>query len=225
MRTKVQATHGTRSRSAELTRQQILDAALRLFAARGYAGASTKAITETGHVTKPVLYYHFGSKAGLFRAIVDQNENRLLEVISQIKGEVQSTPERLVEICAAMFQFACDRPEDMSLAVDLLLQGRKLRPPHKRCFGKAQKRLAVIQEVMEQGKIDGLLSKQIDSRQLAVGFLGMIHLHILFHLANPRSPLTRRTAENAVGLFLQGAASAKPKHFTFPTQATKGTAK
>jgi AcrR family transcriptional regulator len=211
MKLNCQVRTGTRSRSAEQTRQQILDAALRLFAARGYAGTGTKAIVETGHVTKPVLYYYFGNKAGLFRAIVDQNENRLLELISKIKGEAKKTPERLLEICAAMFQFACDRPEVMSLAVDLLLQAKEQRPPHKHCFGKAQKRLAVIQEVMEQGKLEGTLRKQLDSRQLAVGFLGMIHLHILYRLANPGSPLTRHAAETAVSLFLKGAAAEDQK--------------
>lgn len=150
----------TRSRSAEQTRQQILDAALRLFAARGYAGTGTQAITKAAHVTKPVLYYHFGSKAGLFRAIVDQNENRLLEELSKIKGHVKSTPEWLMKICAAMFEFACDRPERMSLAIDLLLQAKEQRPPEQHCLGKAQKRLALIQEVMEQGKLEGTLRKQ-----------------------------------------------------------------
>lgn len=194
MRLNRQALKGARSSSAEQTRQQILDAALRLFAARGYAGTGTRVIIDAAHVTKPTLYYYFGSKAGLFRTIVDQNENRLLELISRIKGEARNTPERLLEICAAMFQFACDRPEVMSLAVDLLLQAREQGPPHKHCFGKAQKRLAVIQEVMEQGKNEGTLRNQFDRRHLAVGFLGMIHFHILFRLANPRSPLTRSTA-------------------------------
>ena len=114
-------------------------------------------------MTKPVLYYHFGSKAGLFRAVVDSAENQLLELISRIKGDVENAPDRLVEICAAMFQFACDRPEVMSLAVDLLLQAKEQGPPHRHCFGKAQKRLAVIQDVMEQGKIEGTLRDQLDS--------------------------------------------------------------
>ena len=124
-----------------------------------------------------------------------------------------------------MFQFACDRPEVMSLAVDLLLQAREQGPPHKHCFGKAQKRLAVIQEVMEQGKNEGTLRNQFDRRHLAVGFLGMIHFHILFRLANPRSPLTRSTAEEAVCLFLAGAATGKAKHFLLNAQPRKETAK
>jgi AcrR family transcriptional regulator len=215
----------SRSNNSERTRQKILDAALRLFADHGYAGASTQAIIEASRVTKPVLYYHFGSKAGLFRAVVDRAENQLLEMISRIKGEVKNTPERLVEICAAMFQFACDRPEVMSLAVDLLLQAKEQGPPHKHCFGKAQKRIAVIQDVMEQGKAERTLRNQFDSRQLAVGFLGMIYLHILFRLADPRRLLTRSTAEQAVSLFLRGAATAKLQPVPINTTQIKASTK
>ena len=209
MRSKRQVVNLSRSNNTERTRRKILDAALRQFAAHGYAGASTQAIIEASQVTKPVLYYHFGSKAGLFRVVVDRAENQLLELISRIKGDVEDTPERLVEICAAMFQFACDRPEVMSLAVDLLLQAKEQGPPHKHCFGKAQKRLALIQDVMEQGKIGRALRNQFDSRLFAVGFLGMIHLHILLRLADARRLLTRSTAEQAVSLFLKGAATGK----------------
>ena len=211
MRTKCPAMNVSRSGNTERTRQKILDAALRLFAARGYAGTGTQAIIEASNVTKPVLYYHFGSKAGLFRAIVDRTENQLLDLISRIKGDVKSAPGRLVQICAAMFQAACDQPEVMSLAIDLLLQAKEQGPPHKHCFGKAQKRLAVIREVMEQGKIEGTLRDQIDSGQMAVGFLGMVHYHILFHLA-ARSPLTRNKAVEAVSLFLKGAMIGKSKN-------------
>jgi AcrR family transcriptional regulator len=213
--------NASRSYNTERTRQKILDAALHLFAAHGYTGASTQAIIEASQVTKPVLYYHFGSKAGLFRAVVDRAENQLLEMISRIKGDVENTPERLVEICAAMFKFACDRPEVMSLAVDLLLQAKEQGPPHNHCFGKAQKRLAVIQDVMEQGQIENALRNRFNSRLLAVGFLGMIHLHILFRLADPRSLLTRSTAKQAVSLFLEGAATGKLQPVPINTQQMK----
>ena len=48
-------------------REAILKAAMRLFAKKGYAGASTREICETAGITKPVLYYHFRSKQHLYR--------------------------------------------------------------------------------------------------------------------------------------------------------------
>ncbi len=48
-----------------------MDAALRLFASHGYRGASVERIATLARVAKPAIYYHFGSKDGLYRALVE----------------------------------------------------------------------------------------------------------------------------------------------------------
>ena len=57
---------------------QIARTAARLFAARGYDATPVRAIVEAAGVTKPTLYYHFGSKAGLAKAVLTDPLNRLL---------------------------------------------------------------------------------------------------------------------------------------------------
>jgi len=57
-------------RAPGLTRQTILAAATREFAARGYAAAGVDRIAREAAVNKAMIYYHFGSKAGLYRAIL-----------------------------------------------------------------------------------------------------------------------------------------------------------
>ncbi|MCU0255944.1 MAG: TetR/AcrR family transcriptional regulator [Vicinamibacterales bacterium] len=52
------------------TPARILDAALGLFATRGYDATSVREICEAAAVTKPTLYHFFHSKDGVFRAIV-----------------------------------------------------------------------------------------------------------------------------------------------------------
>lgn len=198
-----------RAELAEHTRQQILDAALRVFAARGYAGSSTQAIVKAAQVAKPALYYHFGNKEGLFRAVADRTENQLLKLILEITGGALNVPDQLVEISAAMFQFACDHPAAMGLAADLWSEAREHGPSRRHCLGTTHHRLAVIQKVMEQGVIERTIRDQFGSQHLAVSFLGVLHSHILFRLANPRNALTRHTAEQAVSLFLEGAANGK----------------
>ncbi|MBU0926943.1 MAG: TetR/AcrR family transcriptional regulator [Spirochaetes bacterium] len=54
----------------ETTRGRILDEATRLFAARGYEAVGVQDLCESSGVTKPTLYYHFGSKAGLLDALL-----------------------------------------------------------------------------------------------------------------------------------------------------------
>lgn len=60
---------GQRSGDPTAVRQALLDAAKVEFAERGYEAASTREILRRAGVTAPVLYHHFGNKAGLFRAV------------------------------------------------------------------------------------------------------------------------------------------------------------
>jgi TetR/AcrR family transcriptional regulator len=55
----------------ESTREKILDEAARLFAVQGYEGTGVQDICDCSDVTKPTLYYHFGSKDGLLAALFE----------------------------------------------------------------------------------------------------------------------------------------------------------
>src|SRR6056297_933621 len=54
------------------TRQRILEAGLEALSAGGYSSISMRRLAESCGVTKPTLYYHFGSKKGLFDAMLKQ---------------------------------------------------------------------------------------------------------------------------------------------------------
>jgi AcrR family transcriptional regulator len=62
----------------ERRRPQILDVALELFLERGYKGTSMEAVARAAGVTKPVVYDCFASKAELFGALLDREEQRML---------------------------------------------------------------------------------------------------------------------------------------------------
>src|ERR1700709_507875 len=51
----------------------------RLFASRGYDATSVREIVEASGVTKPTLYYHFGSKQGLAEALLTKPMTSFLE--------------------------------------------------------------------------------------------------------------------------------------------------
>jgi AcrR family transcriptional regulator len=54
------------------TRESLIKQAARLFAERGYDAVSVREIVEAAGVTKPALYYYFGNKEGLARAVLDE---------------------------------------------------------------------------------------------------------------------------------------------------------
>ena len=58
--------------TAAKTKQALLRSARQVFAEYGYHGATIAEITRRAEVSTPVLYHHFGSKAGLFTAAIEE---------------------------------------------------------------------------------------------------------------------------------------------------------
>ena len=190
---------------SQQTRQRIFDVALKLFADRGYAGTSVHDIAEAAHVAKPALYYHFGSKSGLFRALVEQTEDDVFHVISTAAAPVCPLPERLIRVCLAVFQVATRHGEVVRLALGQSLLARGATPAGRLCLARARRRLGVVRTLIMQGLADGTFRRELGDEQLTLGFVGLLQSHVLVRLVNPRHPLTRRTAEDSVHLFLRGA--------------------
>jgi len=72
-------------------RQRLLETATELFAERGYAGTSVREIVGRAGVSKPVLYYYFKNKEGLYYAILEwaaDVQQGILEEIFAAKGTV-----------------------------------------------------------------------------------------------------------------------------------------
>ena len=61
---------GTAVRNPERTRARILSAALKEFAANGFAGARVDAIARRAAINKRMLYHYFGNKKHLFREVL-----------------------------------------------------------------------------------------------------------------------------------------------------------
>ena len=61
-----------RKHEAERTRQDILDVARTEFVEHGLSGARVDAIAARMRTTKRMIYYYFGSKQGLYLAVLEQ---------------------------------------------------------------------------------------------------------------------------------------------------------
>lgn len=70
---------GTRA-DGELTRTRILEAAGPLFAATGYAETTSKAIAEQAGVDLASINYHFGSRSGLYLAVLTEAHGRVIQL-------------------------------------------------------------------------------------------------------------------------------------------------
>ncbi len=75
---------GRRARArmtASQRREQLVDVGRKLFAEKGFDGASVEEIAHRAAVSKPVVYEHFGGKEGLYAVVVDREISSLLTSI------------------------------------------------------------------------------------------------------------------------------------------------
>src|SRR3984957_14574093 len=103
---------GGYQRGAE-TRARIVAAAIRLFAEKGYEGASTRDIANSAGVNAPALQYYFDSKEGVYIACVEHIVSRVWEMMSEVVGRADSALQNnvsdgeLIEaFCDIQTQFA-----------------------------------------------------------------------------------------------------------------------
>jgi AcrR family transcriptional regulator len=71
-------------RKAEISRGEILDAALACFAARGYHETSVDDIAARAGLSKGAIYWHFAGKRELFLALVDRFSERALRELEAV---------------------------------------------------------------------------------------------------------------------------------------------
>ena len=68
---------------AEITRQRVLEAALKVFSRQGYAAARLEDVADEAGVTRGAIYWHFKNKADLYTTLVGEVMERLEEVVER----------------------------------------------------------------------------------------------------------------------------------------------
>jgi TetR/AcrR family transcriptional regulator len=84
-------------------RERLLAAALDQFTRRGYAATSVRELCEAACITKPVLYYYFKSKEGLYLQLMEESYAQFETILTDLTGFSGSVRERVVHFCAGLF--------------------------------------------------------------------------------------------------------------------------
>lgn len=85
------------------TRRRLLQAAVQVFNKKGYSAASVREIVELANVTKPALYYHFGSKEGVLEAILREGFEEFRATAARAMESPGTTRERLTRLCEDLY--------------------------------------------------------------------------------------------------------------------------
>jgi AcrR family transcriptional regulator len=138
----------------DTTRDRLLRAAQRLFAERGYAGASVRLITAQARANLGAITYHFGSKERLHHAVLTGLFSPLAERI-EAEAEAGGAPLAALErIVIAYFEYFQEHPD----LPRLMLQEMSQQGPFPPELAGLQRRVreAVVQ-LISGGQADGTI--------------------------------------------------------------------
>ena len=90
----------TRTNDPARTMAGILEVATKEFADKGLSGARIDAIAEATHTSKRMIYYYYGSKEGLYLAVLEESYRRMRQIEAELHLEdlePEAALRRLVE--------------------------------------------------------------------------------------------------------------------------------
>ncbi|HJV36256.1 TetR/AcrR family transcriptional regulator [Geomonas sp.] len=137
-------------------RQRLLEAALTLFTTRGYASTTVREIVESAGVSKPVLYYYFNSKEGIYLELISEPFRRHQELIASIAGREGSAKGRILTMCEVLFDHFMENIQVARLLFSIYYgppQGTPLVDMDAQCRVLDVAMLALVKEAMAAGEI------------------------------------------------------------------------
>ena len=100
--------------SASDRRAQLVEVGRTVFAKRGYEATSVEEIADRAHVSKPIVYEHFGGKEGLYAVIVDREMEYVVRRITE--AITTGTPrERIEQAALAFLTYVRDQPDGFAI--------------------------------------------------------------------------------------------------------------
>ncbi len=85
-------------------RTRLLEAGVKLFSEKGYANTSVREIVGLAGVSKPILYYYFKSKEGMFRSIMDHALRQQEQMLTKVLKKPGSVLDRLIYLYQIMYR-------------------------------------------------------------------------------------------------------------------------
>lgn len=96
----------TSENNSEAVRQRLLDSAINIFTQRGYTAATVREIVEAAGVTKPVLYYYFGNKEGIYLEIMKESLAQFSALLKEAEAWGGTAGDRIRRLCGVCYQLA-----------------------------------------------------------------------------------------------------------------------
>lgn len=192
-------------------RQRILDAALKVFAERGFYNAKVSEVARAAGVADGTIYLYFENKDDL---LIQLFEDRMEYIIRRLSDELersQGTPlDRIRSLIHMHVDLATHDPDLAEfITVELRQSGKFIREYENPQFVEY---LRVLRDIIEEGQRTGYIRTGLDSRLLVRAIFGALDevLLTLTLASRSRSVDVHLSADQLADLLLEGMAERAP---------------
>lgn len=102
------------------TKDNILEQAINLFYLKGYNNVGIQEIVESSGITKPTLYYYFGSKKGLLESIINTKTSGLIKDIEDVINKSTNVKTALEQTSRVYLDFSAKNTKIYYLMLQLM---------------------------------------------------------------------------------------------------------
>lgn len=185
-------------------RERLLAAAATLFASKGYAATSVGEIVAAATVTRPVLYYWFRSKEGIFLNLMEGAVQRFDDVMADVRSSEGDAPERLEAICRRVIDLVLENLE-IARIVYAISYGPPQGAPAFDVETVHTRIRAAVREEIARGLAQGTMRGDAEDVQWTV--IGAMSICIEISLSHPALvPDVRALFGRLFGVMLRGIA-------------------
>ncbi|MDA0173908.1 TetR family transcriptional regulator [Solirubrobacter taibaiensis] len=172
------ATPPERSRDRDRTQSEILDVATKEFAEHGYSGARVDEIAERTRTTKRMLYYYFGSKEGLFVAVLERAYAAIREAEREVDVEHLDPVAAIRALAELTFDHHEAHPDFIRLvSIENIHRGEHMGESLQAINAPAVER---IERILAAGREAGVFRRDVDAVDLHM----LISSYCVFRVAN-----------------------------------------
>ena len=183
-------------------RERLLAGATQLFNQKGYNGTTVREIVASAGVTKPVLYYYFRNKEGIYLELIQEAFTKFDALLDETRKERGKALERLLRFSDRLFALFME-----NIKIARIMYSIYYGPPQGAPFFDFDAYHLSLQEairlLIKEGIRQGELPKgNLDDRMWIV--LGAINIALEVQLSHPERAIDRKGFARILNLILRG---------------------
>lgn len=192
---------------AEITKQNLLSAALEVFSRKGYTATRVEDVARQANLSTGAIYHHFGGKSDLYIALVEKNSAKANRLAQQIIEEGGSPATTLTRLLVRMFQFA-EEDSEYRAVIELSLNKTEavsdLASINAQILESRRQLAWFLSGLISEGIRIGEFRSSIAPEDAALALVGYMNGLGLIWIQDQGYFSIRERAENFVSLFMAG---------------------